>query len=68
MVWGKYGMKYRAIRIWVVYFRDTETGVAFSRRYFFFKKRAEKFMKERREVWKDEKHTYVDMSYDNLWI
>ena len=61
-------MKYRAIRIWVVYFKDTETNEIFCRRFFFFKKRAEKFMKERQEDWKDEKNVCVSMSYDNLWF
>lgn len=61
-------MKYRAIRIWVVDFKDTETSEILFRRYFFFKKRAEKFLEERREEWKDEKNVYVDMTYDNLWI
>lgn len=61
-------MKYRAIRIWVVYFRNMEKGVAFSRKYFLFKRRAEKFMKKRQETWKDEKHIRVDMDYDDLWI
>lgn len=67
MVWGKYGMKYRAIRIWVVFFSHSEGENAFSRRFFFFKKRAEKFLKERREFWKDE-DVYVGMGYDNLWF
>lgn len=61
-------IKYRAIRIWVVYFKDTETNGIFSRRFFFFKKRTEKFMKERQEDWKDEKNVCVSMSYDNLWF
>lgn len=53
MVRGKYGMEYRAIRIWIVTFFASENGLPFLQKRFFFRRRAERLIKQRHDAWKD---------------
>ena len=64
-------MKYRSIRIWVVKFFFGESDKPFLECFFFFRRRAEKFAKERSMSWvefEEGKQVKVQVKMKRLWI
>lgn len=64
-------MKFRAIRIWTVRFFFGDSKKPFIESFFFFKCRAEAFMKERSSSFvkfDEDKQIKVQMKMERLWI